>query len=102
MIIGTGQTVYEQILSVNADNNPVTGATFDSVIYRDGSEYTGVTVNMSLSDASRGLFTATWSADTIGDYQMYSKNNSTSVIFVSDIVLVREDSELSPNIYIGL
>lgn len=36
MIIGTGKTVYEQIISVNEDNYPVTGATFDIAMYRDG------------------------------------------------------------------
>lgn len=102
MTIATGQTVYEQILSVNADNIPVTGVTFDTVLYQDGSAYTAATVNMAVSDATRGLYTASWSADTTGDYQLYAKNNSTGVIFVSDIVLVRPDSELSANIYIGL
>jgi hypothetical protein len=102
MIIGTGQTVYEQILSVNEDNYPITGATFDIAMYRDGSPYTGITVNILLTDDSRGVFTADWSASTVGDYQLYAKNNLTSVIFISDNVIVKTDAELDTNVYIGL
>jgi hypothetical protein len=102
MTIGTGKTVYEQILSLDVDNNPVTGATFDSVMFKDGIEDTGTTVSVSLNDISRGLFLAEWSASTVGTYQFYTKNNSTSVIFVSDPVSVLSDEEINPNIYIGL
>lgn len=102
MIIGTGQTVYEQIISVDQDNIPVTGATFDVAMYKDGAQHTGTTVDVTLSDDSRGLFTAEWSASTIGIYQMYVKNNSTSVIFISDNVTVKTDAELDTNVYIGL
>ena len=102
MNIPTGQTVYEQIVSVNEDNNPVTGVTFDIAMYRDGESYTGVTVGMSLTDSSRGVYTAEWSASTVGDYQMYVKNNSTSVIFVADNVYVKSDNELSTSVYIGM
>jgi hypothetical protein len=102
MTIGTGQTVYEQILSVNADNNPVTGATFDTAMYRNGIVDTGTTISLSLTDSTRGVFTAEWSASTTGDYQLYAKNNNTSVIFISDNVIVKSDDELSTNVYIGL
>jgi hypothetical protein len=102
MKVKTGQTVYEQIISLDEDNNPVSGATFDIAIYRDGLSETGVTVSMAISDASRGVFSATWSASTIGDYQLYFKNNSTDVIFITDNVSVRPDSEFENNIYIGL
>jgi hypothetical protein len=37
MNIGTGTTVYEQIISLDVDNNPVSGATFDTVMYRNGT-----------------------------------------------------------------
>jgi len=102
MNIATGQTVYEQIISVNEDNNPVTGATFDTTMYKDGSSYTGLTISISLEDASRGVYSATWSASTVGEYQLYAKNNITSVIFISDNVSVKYDNELSTNVYIGL
>jgi len=102
MNIGTGQTVYEQIVSVNEDNNPVTGTTFDIAMYRDGVTYTGITVSTSLTDPSRGVYTAEWSASTTGDYQLYAKNNITSVIFIADNVIVKPDNELSTNVYIGI
>lgn len=102
MNIGTGQTVYEQILSTDADNNPVTATTFDIVTYRDSELYTGITTTVTLTDAARGVFTAEWSASTTGNYQIYAKNNVTSVIFISDSVIVKPDNELSTNVYIGL
>lgn len=102
MKIATGQTVYEQIISLDLDNNPVSGATFDTVMYRNGITYTGLTVTTALEDASRGVFTASWSASTVGEYQLYAKNNITSVIFISDNVSVKYDNELSTNVYIGL
>jgi len=101
-MIGTGQTVYEQILSLNQDGLPVTGATFDIAMYKDGDSHTGVTVNILLTDADRGVFTADWSASTFGNYQLYAKNNITSVVFISNNVIVKSDDELSTNIYVGL
>jgi hypothetical protein len=102
MNVGTGQTVYEQIISLDVDNNSVTGATFDTTMYRDGASYTGATVSIALSDASRGVFTASWSASTTGDYQLYAKNLITSVVFIADNVVVKSDSELSTSVYIGI
>lgn len=102
MNIGTGTTVYEQILSLDLDNNPVSGATFDTAMYRNGITYTGITVTTILEDASKGIFTVSWSASTTGDYQLYAKNNITSVVFVSDNIIVKPDSEISTNVYIGI
>ena len=102
MTIITGETVYEQILSLNPDNNPVIGATFDTAIYKDGIIDTGITVSIGLTDFSRGVFTAEWSASTSGDYQLYAKNNSTNVIFVSDTVDVRNIEPGSATVYVGL
>lgn len=102
MNIRTGQTVYEQVWSFDVDNNPITGATFDSVLYLDNSLYTGSTPTYSLTDAIRGVFTFSWSADTLGMYQLYAKNNSTGVVFISESINVRPDSEFDSTIYIGL
>lgn len=102
MNIPTGQTVYEQILSLDVDNNPVTGVTFDALMYKDGASYTGITISTSLTDATRGVYTASWSAETTGEYQFYTKNNITNVVFISDNVSVKTDEELSTNVYIGL
>lgn len=102
MNIRTGQTAYENVLSLDMDNNPITGATFDSVLYLNNTIFTGSTPSYTLTDASRGIFTFSWSSDTVGDYQMYVKNNVTDVIFVSNTVNVRPDSEFEQNIFIGL
>jgi hypothetical protein len=71
-------------------------------MYKDGDSHTGVTVNILLTDADRGVFTADWSASTFGNYQLYAKNNITSVVFISNNVIVKLDDELSTNIYVGL
>ena len=102
MEIRTGQTIYENIVSVDADNNPISATTFDIVTYEDGALFYGILISVNLIDDSRGLFSASWSADTTGEYQMYFKNNSTNVIFMSDSVSVLPDSAFENNIYIGL
>lgn len=102
MAVKTGQTVVEDVMSLDADNNPVSGATFDIITLKDGFEYTGVTVNMALSDGTRGIFAASWSADTTGDYQLYIKNLYTNVIFITNTVNVLPDSAFDQNIFIGL
>lgn len=102
MVTGTGKTIYETILSLDLDNNPVTGVTFDIFVYKDGGEFSGVTPSIGVIDGNRGVYSLSWSADTIGEYQLYIKNNTTSVIFISDSVSIVSDSELSTNVYIGL
>jgi len=98
----TGQTIYEQILSLNADNQPVSSATFSYTLFNSGNTYTATTVDISLSDASTGIFTANWTFSEVGVYQLYVRNLSTNVVFVSDLYNVRPDNEFQQNIYIGL
>lgn len=95
-----GEMIYEQVLSLDVDNNPVVGATFDYTLYIDNSIYPGGDISYFLTDAVRGIFTFSWSADTYGTYQLYTKNNSTGVIYMSDIVNVIPP--IDTNIYIGL
>lgn len=105
MNIGTGQTVYELVRSFNPNtNNPVAPATFSSTVYINGVINTGVTVTMSLSDATEGIYTASWSASTLGTYQLHIENDSTDVIYMSEIYFVKSDADInpSPTIYVGL
>lgn len=95
-----GQMIYEQVLSLDVDNNPISGATFDYALYVDSSIYSGGSISYSLTDSSRGIFTFSWSADTYGKYQLYAKNNSNNVIFISETIDV--SPTLDTNIYIGL
>jgi hypothetical protein len=99
---GTGQTIYDMIMSVDNNNNPVTATTFSIDIFRDGMAESGVTVNMVLSDPSTGAFSSTWSANTTGDYQILYKNDVTNVLFVTDTYNIVPDSDISTNVYIGL
>lgn len=96
----TGDTIYDIILSVDRNNNPVTGTTFDIDVYKDGSITTGITVNINLEDDQRGTYVGSWSASTQGEYQLVYKNNSTDVIYVTDIYQVRDN--LGNQIYVGL
>ena len=100
MNVDIGQIIYEQVLSLDVDNNPITGATFDSVLYFNDMVYSGSPANYVLTDDITGVFTFSWSGDSYGHYQLYAKNNSTNVVFVSDIVEIKPTQ--STNIYIGL
>jgi hypothetical protein len=102
MKIKTGQTVYENIVSYNNMNIPITGVTFDSNIYRDGVLYTGITINEEISDIERAMYKFSWSASSYGDYQLYVKNLSTSVIYQSDVYKVVSDDEANMTVYVGL
>lgn len=98
----TGQTIIEDFLSLDLDNNPVTATTFDTVAIKDGAVFPGVTINTALVDASRGMYSASWSSDTSGNYQIYIKNNVTNVIFLTDSITLENGDSLSQNIYVGL
>jgi hypothetical protein len=96
----TGVTVYEEVFSVNTSNVVVTGATFDTTMYRNGALFTGLTINSSLTDATRGAYTFSWSAGTAGSYQMYAKNQTTNVIFIADTVKVTT-AATQVTVYVG-
>lgn len=99
---GTGQSINEIIVSVDNKMQPVSGATFQIDVYKFGVPYSGVLINMELVNADTGVFKSSWSADTLGDYQLIYKNEITNVFFVTDIYQVVSDNELNTNIYIGL
>lgn len=101
MDIRTGQTVYEQVVSEDSSKAPVLNVNFDTVIYRNGEIYTGATADFFLSDPSRGVYCISWSADTVGTYQLYAKNETTFSVFMSNKVSVKTDHEMSTSIYIG-
>lgn len=100
--VATGDTIYDIIMSVDTNNNPVTGSTFDIDVFRDGSAETGVTVSVSLTDSSTGAFTSNWSADTVGNYQVYYKNSITNVIFITDTYEVVLPNDIGPKVFVGL
>lgn len=100
--INTGETIYEMIYSVDTSNNPVSGATFSIDVYRDGAAYTGTSVSISLEDADTGAFASSWSTSTNGDYQIYYKNQSTSVIYVTDIYQIRAGGSGAVKVFVGI
>lgn len=105
MIIKTADTVYEIVRSWNPETNaPVVPANFTSKIYRNGVELSLFNINISLTDSLEGIYTFSWSASTVGTYQMHVENNTTDVIYVSEIYKVKTDSEVDPStkVYVGL
>lgn len=91
-------------MSVDTNNNPVSGASFTNNFYINGVYTNSIVPSISLATASAGTFSISWSASTIGFHQLYAKNNITNVIYISDIYNVKLDSEVDPSpvIYVGL
>lgn len=100
MAYATGQTIYEQVVSVDQSNSPISAATFDTVLYRNGAEY-ALSVTTSLYDATRAVFAVSFVPDDYGLYQLYMKNSLTDVVFISDIYDVSTAGTLT-SIYVGL
>lgn len=96
----TGRTIYEQVVSVDQNNLPVSAATFDTVLYRNGATY-ALSVSTVLYDAPRAVFDVSFTPDVSGLYQLYMKNNVTSIIYISDIYDVSSSSTIA-NIYVGI
>lgn len=101
MAYRTGDTIYDHIISSDSNNDPVTGATFDNTLYRNGTEYTGATLSFGLVDAARGVYQASFSASTTGEYQIYSDNQTTNTLYISDVFSVKSAEDISTSIYIG-
>lgn len=104
MIIKTGDTVSELVLSFDEYNRPVSATTFTEYFYIDGSLTNSIVPSITLVNPVSATFSISWSASTYGMHQLHLKNNVTSVLFVSDLYDVRPDNEVdpSPTIYVGL
>jgi len=102
MKIFTGQTIYETIVSVDTNNNPVSAATLTTILYKNGTAYTESSVSVSLTDVTNAIFTVSWSAVSYGNYQLYSKNETTNLIYTSDVYLAVPDDEETATVYVGL
>lgn len=104
MLIKTGFTINELVLSFDTNNNPVSGATFTQNFYIDGVLSNTIVPTITLCNANTGTFSISWSASTFGIHQMHLKNNTTDVVYISELYNVRPDNEVdvSPNIYLGI
>jgi len=105
MIIKTAQTINEIVRSFNPDTNiPVFPATFTNIVFKDGIIDTGTTVVMTITDISNGIYRATWSASSVGFYQLHIDNDDTDVQYISDMYQAKTDSEVdgSTTVYVGL
>jgi len=97
-----GDTVYVNFVSVSGSTNtPITASTtFDDILFKNGVVYTGITTTLSLVDSSSGMYSATFVPTELGNYQLYVKNNVTSVIFLTEILRVVSGNQTI--IYVGL
>lgn len=102
MKIITGQTIHELIMSVDANNNPISAATLTTLLYKDGNVYTESQVEVFLTDEENAIFTASWSAASCGSYQLYSKNETTKLLYMSDVYYVISDDDELAIVYVGL
>jgi len=104
MIIKTGNTVTELVLSFDEYNRAVPTTTFTEYFYIDGVLTNSIVPTITLVNPTSATFSVSWSASTYGMHQLHLKNDTTSVLFVSDIYDVRPDNEVdpSPTIYVGL
>jgi hypothetical protein len=104
MDIRTGETIFENIMSMDVDGNPLSSATFNSLFFINGSVTTAVTLSINLIEPSTGTFSASFSSSTYGYHQYRVLNNTTEVIYMSEIYVVRPDDELPGGaiVYVGL
>lgn len=102
--VNTGQTVYEIIQSFDQNNNPITGATFDLNFYVNGVLSNTISPNISLVNSSAATYSVSWSSDTYGYHQFYLRNQSTNVMYVSELYNVNSGitATAQPIIYVGL
>lgn len=102
--VNTGQTVYEIIQSFDTNNNPITGVTFDLNFYVNGQISNTITPNINLVNPTAATYSVSWSSDTYGYHQFYSRNTTTNVMYVSELYNVNSGitTDVQPIIYVGL
>lgn len=99
--ISIGQTVNEIVQSFDTNNNPVTGATFSLDFYIDGVKTNAVVPNIQLTNGPTATYSISWSSSTVGFHQFYLKNDTTNILYVSELYSVVTNST-QPIIYVGL
>lgn len=102
--LNTGKTVYEIVQSFDTNNNPITGVTFDLNFYINGQLNTAITPNVSLINNSAATYSVSWSSDTYGYHQFYLRNQTTNVMYVSELYNVNSGATVNsqPIVYVGL
>ncbi len=99
----TGITIYDEVVSTDQNNAPISGATFDTVLFRNGATY-ALAVTLSLVDEARAVFMASFTPTDYGKYQLYVNNITTNTIYTSDVfdVVSASTTAFSTNVYVGL
>ncbi len=104
MDIRTGETIYENFLSLDRDGNPLPSATFDTTFFVNGIINTDITLSVLLTDVDNAVFSSSFSSSTYGYHQYRIYNNLNRVVYMSDIYVVKPDNELpgGATIYVGI
>ncbi len=102
--VNTGQTVYEIVQSFDSNNNPITGVTFDLNFYVNGQISNTIVPDINLINSSAATYSVSWSSDTYGYHQFYVRNQTTNVMYVSELYNVNSGitATAQPIIYVGL
>lgn len=91
-----------QVVSSDEYNQPVSAATFNAKLFKNSSEDLTTIISSGLTNSVSAIFTFSFTPTTTGMYQLYCKNNSTNVLFISDSFhVVADDYLVDTEIYIG-
>lgn len=103
MAYSTGVTIYDTVVSLDQNNNAVSAATFDTVLYLNGVESL-TSISVSLYDIPRAIFSVSFTPEEYGQYQIYMKNNETDTVYISSVFDVSTGSTAASTttIYVGL
>jgi hypothetical protein len=80
----TGVTIYEVILSIDENNMPITNATFETAVYKNG-QLSNIQLYLTSINAQTGAFVAYFYADELDIYQFSIRNLVTDVRYVSKV-----------------
>lgn len=99
----TGETIYDNVFSVDSNGDPVTGATFTETFYIDGVLTTAVTLTLGSINASTGAFSVSFTPTLFGLHQYSLRSAETGIRYISDIYRVLPDSDFDDvTVYVGL
>lgn len=102
MDVITGQTIYENVLSVDVDGNPVSAATFSTTFFLNGSVTTDVTLTLGSISPTTGVFSASFVPVQYGFHQFRIRNATTGTIYMSDIYVAKPADEIGLSVYVGI
>jgi hypothetical protein len=104
MDIRTGETIFDNIISLDINGNPLSAATFNTIFFINGIVTTNVVLSINLSCPATATFNASFSSSTYGYHQYRVVNNLNGVVYMSEVYVVKPDNELAGGaiVYVGI